>query len=440
VRELKEFIVSRWSDEFDKHPIHQLLNQADEYLETEVEDTDAAFEDERRRLKNVLGNLREVVAGLDPEFYPKQFLDQIHQHFTPHVLGQLKAYSAKPAIAQLKAANDQATAQVANTYYLAAMSRPQEAKEAIQNAREAFGSFASSMEATANETDQRFTKHEAELTAVSEKAAALKQALDGLDTSANDKLTEWQVDFTEKQTTRAEEYSTAKIEREKKFSTNLKEQQEKFDQERTDTVAKQQALFETAFEAFKQSAGSANKDIHEKQKTIRKLHDLVTDETVTGGYHKSAKDEGKAANFWRLTSIGCLVITAVWLGIKIKSGFAPLEGGGVNWPDVITASSLTAIFLYAAGYTSKQSKMHRDNETLLRSYALETQALDPFIASLASEEQQAIKAELVRRMFGQQNANGTTEPTKLDDGTVKTLVDKVADTVGDVVGKVVDKG
>ncbi|WP_278922588.1 hypothetical protein [Pseudophaeobacter profundi] len=432
--------MSRWSNEFENHPIHELLNQADEYLETGVEDTDAALEDERRRIKNVLGNLREIVAGLDPEYYPKQILDQIHQHFTPHVLGQLKAYSANPAVDQLRAANDQATAQVANTYILAAMSRPQEAKEAIQNAQDAFGSFAYSMETTANESDERFTKHEAELASVGKKVATLMQALNELDASANDKLTEWQDDFTEKQTTRAEEYSTAQIEREKKFAINLKEQQEKFDQERTDTLAKQQAHFDTAFQDFKKSAGSANKDIHEKQETIRKLHDLVTDETVTGGYHKSARDEGKAANFWRLSSIGCLLITAIWLGLKVKSGFAPLEGGGVNWPDVIAASSLTAIFLYAAGYTSRQSKMHRDNETLLRSYALETQALDPFIASLDSKEQQAVKAELVRRMFGQQNANGTKEPTKLDDGTVKTLVDKVSDTVSDVVGKVVDKG
>ncbi|UWR61399.1 hypothetical protein [Phaeobacter inhibens] len=432
--------MSRWSDEFGKHPIHQLLNQADEYLAVEVEDTDAAFEDERRRLKNILGILRAVVAGLDPDFYPKQWLDQIHQHFNGQVLNQLEAYSTQKTVSQLRAANDNATQYAPQIFNLAAMSRPQEAQEAIANAQKAFTSFAASMEATANETDQRFTKHEAKLAAVSEKAATLDQQLDGLETSANDKLAEWQDDFTEKQTTRAEEYSTAQIDRDNKFATNLKAQQEKFDQERTDTVAKQQALFDTAFEAFKQSAGSANKDIHEKQETIRKLHDLVTDETVTGGYHKSAKDEGKAADFWRLTSIGCLLITAIWLGIKIRSGFAPLEDGGMNWPDVITASSLTAIFLYAAGYTSRQSKMHRDNETLLRSYALETQALDPFIASLASKEQQAIKAELVRRMFGQQNANGTTEPAKLDDGTVKTLVDKVSDTVSDVVGKVVDKG
>lgn len=431
--------MSRWSDEFDKHPIHQLLNQADEYLAIEVKDTDAEFEDERRRLKNVLSNLRSVVAGLNPEFYPKQILDQIHQHFTPHVLGQLKQYSVTPSTNYLRAANDQATAQVANVYYLAAMSRPQETKEAIQNAQDAFGSFAASMESAANAMDERFTRREAQLAGVSEKAAALKQALDGIEASANNKLTEWQDDFTEKQTTRAEEYSTAQIDREKKFATSLKEQQERFDQERSKSLAKQQALFDAAFEAFNQSAESANKDIHEKQKAIRNLHDLVTDETVTGGYHKSARDEGRAANFWRLSSLGCLVITAAWLSFKINSGFAPLEDGSVNWPDLLTASSLTAIFLYAAGYTSRQSKMHRDNETLLRSYALETQALDPFIASLAPQEQQAIKAELVRRMFGQQNANGSIEPARLDDGTVKTLLDKVSDTVSDVMGKVVEK-
>ncbi len=431
--------MSRWSDEFDKHPIHPMLNRADEYLAIEVEDTDVEFEDERRRLKNVLSNLRSVVAGLNPEFYPKHILDQIHQHFTPHVLGQLKQYSVTPSTNYLRAANDQATAQVANVYYLAAMSRPQDTKEAIQNAQDAFGSFAASMESAANAMDERFTRREAELAGVSEKAAALKLALDGIEASASNKLTEWQDDFTEKQTTRAEEYSTAQIDREKKFATSLKEQQERFDQERSKSLAKQQALFDAAFEAFNQSAESANKDIHEKQKAIRNLHDLVTDETVTGGYHKSARDEGRAANFWRLSSIGCLVITAAWLAFKINSGFAPLEDGSVNWPELLTASSLTAIFLYAAGYTSRQSKMHRDNETLLRSYALETQALDPFIASLAPQEQQAIKAELVRRMFGQQNANGSIEPARLDDGTVKTLLDKVSDTVSDVMGKVVEK-
>ncbi|MGI3163905.1 hypothetical protein [Pseudooceanicola sp. 200-1SW] len=437
---MKEFEVSRWSDEFNKHPIHQLLDEADECIAVEVDDTDAEFEGERRRLKNVLGTLRAVVAGLDPDFYPKQSLDQIHQHFKGHVLNQLKAFSEQKSIVQLRTANDNATSYAPQIFNIAAMSRPQEAQQAVANAQDAFTSFSASMEAEAKETSQRLSTNEAELAAVSEKAAALDQKLSRLDASAIEKLAEWQDEFTEKQTTRAEEHSAAQIEREKKFSENLKAQIELFEQGRLDAIAKQMALFDTSFEDFKKSAEIARREIKGNQVAIRQLHDLVTDETVTGGYHKSSKDEGRAANFWRFASIVCLLATAIWLAYKVNHGFEALENGGVNWPDLITASSLTAIFLYAAGYTSRQSKMHRDNETLLRSYALETQALDPFIASLSSKEQQAIKAELVRRMFGQQNANGSTESAKLDDGTLKTLVDKVSDTLSEAVSKVVDKG
>lgn len=439
--ELKEFIVSRWSDEFDKHPIHQLLNQANEHLEAEVEETDSEFQNERLRLTNVLGNLKTVLAGLDSEFFPKTLLDQIQQNLShQHFLPQLQAYSNNPTLNNLQMANNHITASAPAIYQLASMSRQIESQEVIANAREAFNSFSTSMEAIAGDYDARFAQHETELGEFNQKFEELEENVSSLDTTTNEKLSEWQADFTAKQTARAEEHSKAQIERDTNFAENLKAQQSKFEAERIDTVKIQKARFNTEYDGFKLSADNANKEIKDDQAKIRTLHNLVSDETVTGGYHKSAKEEGKAANFWRLASIGCLIVTAIWLGLKIKSGFVPLENGAVNWPDVITASSLTAIFLYAAGYTSRQSKMHRDNETLLRSYALETQALDPFIASLASKEQQAIKAELVRRMFGQQNTNGTTEPTKLDDGTVKTLVDKFSDTVSDVVGKAVDKG
>ena len=440
VYELKEFIVSRWSAEFDKHPIHQLLNQANEYLETEVEDTDAAHEDERRRLKNVLGNLREVVAGLDPEFFPKPLLDQVHQHFNGQVLNQLKAYSTQKAVAQLRAANDNATQYAPQIFNLAAMSRPQESQEAITNAQKAFTSFAASMEATANETDERFTKHEAELRAVNEKATALEQTLDALDKSTNVKLAEWQEDYTKKQTMRAQEHSDAQIERDAKFEELLIEWKATVESQQTEIAATQTDKLRGTLDAFKAIGEETLADVKEKHTSIREIHKLVGRDSVAGGYQTSAGEEKAEANRWRWISLACLAAAIIWLGIKYWSGFTTTTAGGLNWPEIITASSLTAVFLVAAGYTSRQSKLHRDNEKLLRSYALETKALDPFIASLEKDEQQAIKAELVRRMFGQQNASGRDKQVKLDDGSMKTIVDKVSDGVTGIVEKVVDKG
>lgn len=432
--------MSRWSDEFDKHPIHQLLNQANEFLETEVEDTDAAFEDERRRLRNVIGNLRDVVAGLDPEFFPKPLVDQIHQHFNGQVLNQLKAYSMQKAIATLRAANDNATQYASQIFNLAAMSRPQESQKAIANAQKAFTSFAASMEATANETDERFSKHEAELRAINEKATALEQTLDALDTSTNKKLAEWQEDYTEKQTTRAQEHSDAQIERDTKFEELLTEWKATVESQQAKIAATQTDKLQGTLDEFKVIGEEMLVDVKEKHTSIREIHKLVGRDSVAGGYQTSAGEEKAEANRWRWISLACLAAAIIWLGFKYWSGFAATSGGGLNWPEIITASSLTAVFLVAAGYTSRQSKLHRDNEKLLRSYALETKALDPFIASLEKNEQQAIKAELVRRMFGQQNAIGRDKQVKLDEGSINTIAEKVSHGVTGIVGKVVDKG
>ncbi|MGZ2258086.1 hypothetical protein [Roseobacter sp. A03A-229] len=433
--------MSRWSEVFEKHPIHQLLNQAAEYLETEVEDTDAAFEDERRRLVSVVENLRTIIAGLNPEFYPQQWLDQIHQHLAhQHFNNQLQAYSSSPQMNHLTVANDHITQYAPQIFNLASMSRQMEAQDAITKAQKAFGSFTESMETTANETDERFNNHEAELQRISEKAESLEAELATLDTSVAEKLSEWQSEFTDKQTTRAEEYSENQIARETKFEELLTEWNAKIDNQQADIEKTQKDKLQATLDHFQETGRAVLADVSQKHEEVKEIHKLVGRDSVAGGYQTSAGDEKKQANFWRFVSLACIAGTAIWLLIKYNSGFTPGPDGGVNWPDVITASSLTAILIYAASYTSRQSRMHRDNEKLLRSYALETKALDPFIASLEKKEQQAIKAELVRRMFGQQNAVAERKNVKLDDTTVKTLVDSVTDTVSEAANKLVNKG
>lgn len=62
--------MSRWSDVFERHAIHKAISRINEVLAMELESGDAEFEDERRRLRNVMEGLQEIVSGLDPEFFP----------------------------------------------------------------------------------------------------------------------------------------------------------------------------------------------------------------------------------------------------------------------------------------------------------------------------------------------------------------------------------
>lgn len=432
--------MSRWKNDLDDHAIHETLRQSAEWLDTEVEDTDADFEEERRRLRKVLGEVQKIVSGLDGDFFPNQWLDQINQHLRhQQFFQQLQAYSKTPQVGHLKTANDHISQFAPQVFHLSAMSRPVESAKVIKKAEDAFSSFAESMEAKARNTDTRLSKSEAALKAVDEKAVALEQQLDGLETTVSEKLSEWQNDFTEKQTAHAQQHSDAQIERETKFGELLSEWKKTVETQRSEISEEQTYKLQATLDHFKETGEAVLRDVNEKHQAVLEIHKLVGRDSVAGGYQQSAGEEKTEANRWRWISLGCLLAAVVWLGVKYWSGFERVEGGGLNWPEIITASSLTAIFLVAAGYTSRQSKIHRDNEKQLRSYALETKALDPFIASLEPTEQQAIKAELVRRMFGQQNAQTTGKPASVDDATVKTALEKLPDAVAQTVKRVIEK-
>lgn len=102
----------------------------------------------------------------------------------------MQQYKNSPGVSHLRLANDHMTQYVPQVFQLAAMSRQPEAQEVISNAQKAFGSFSRSMASTANQSDERFNRHESELEAVREKSEELERALNALSSATSDKLTE----------------------------------------------------------------------------------------------------------------------------------------------------------------------------------------------------------------------------------------------------------
>lgn len=149
--------MSRWKNDFETHPIHETLRQSAEWLDAKVEDTNADFEEERSRLRKVLGEVQRIVSGLDSDFFPKQLLDQIDQHLRQQqFFQQLQAYSKTPNVGHLQTANNHITQYAPQIFHLSAMTRPVESTKVIRKAEDAFASFAESMETKANNTDARF--------------------------------------------------------------------------------------------------------------------------------------------------------------------------------------------------------------------------------------------------------------------------------------------
>ncbi|SDW82165.1 hypothetical protein SAMN05444358_1011853 [Ruegeria halocynthiae] len=432
--------MSRWSNEFENHPLHETLRQSAEFIEVEVENTELEFDEERHRLTKVLGNLQDTVTGLDDEFFPKALLDQINQHLRHgNFFQQLQAYMSSPQITHLQTANNHITQYAPQIYQLAAMSRLPEPQKVIKHAEKAYRSFSASMDGFIKQTEEKLEETAETHSELENKANDLGDQLDSLSTNAETKFSEWQSDFTEKQTARAEEHSEAQIERDTKFEELLSEWRKSADTQHIELGKSQAEKLTTLLERFTKQGETALADVNAKHQAVLEIHKLVGRDSVAGGYQKSAGEEKKEADLWRWISMGSLGAAIVWLAFKYWVGFEPTDSGTLNWANIITASSLTAILLVTAGYASRQSKMHRDNEKQMRSFALETKALDPFIANLEEKDQKEIKAELIKRMFGQQHIQISGRLNRIDDGTVKTLAERIADKASQALIRSSDK-
>lgn len=381
-----------------------------------------------------MDSLQGIVSGVDPEFYPQALLDQINSHlWHQHFFQGLQTYSKTTQLGQLQTANNHLTQYSPQIYQLAAMARPVEARNVIKKAEDAFTSFAATMESTAAAADVKLGENIHKLDNLNQTASTLDVKLKAIEVSADEKQAEWQADFTTNQTTRAEEHSEAQIERGNEFDTLLSEWKEQARSQTGEISSQYDEKLRSQTKTFQDYAIETMDDMKSKHESVLDIHKLVGRDSVAGGYQKNAGEEQTAANLWHRISMGALIAAITWLAVKYLMGFEALDGGTLNWPEIITASSLTAILLATAGYASSQSKMHRDNEKRMRSFALETKALDSFMASLTEDQQQKIKVELIRRMFGQQHNDGSGKAIKVDDATIKTMVEKVVDGVKGVV-------
>jgi hypothetical protein len=156
---------------------------------------------------------------------------------------------------------------------------------------------------------------------------------------------------------------------------------------------------------------------------------LVAGDGVVAGYVNNAESEKKQANFWRWASIFFIALTAAWLGGTYYLDVTPDADAGTILARMARIVPLTAVFIYGAVYASKQSNIHRNNEKQTRWFALEVKAIDPFIASLDSEQQKQLKEKLTERIFGQNNNVSVSNEANVDPNMLKIILDTIKEVI-----------
>ncbi|NOX39118.1 MAG: hypothetical protein GXP05_00970 [Alphaproteobacteria bacterium] len=275
------------------------------------------------------------------------------------------------------------------------------------------------------------------LNALKQSAERLQQEHEALTSSTGTSLSGWQSEFTDAQTSRAEEYSLAKIERGEEFGEAVREIRAKASTKLIETTKKHNEAFKTAFDSFGTDVNSKTGDIEEKHKKILEIYELVAADGVAGGYKKGADDAKSAAFNWSVVSMACVILG--WVMFKGRLGFGIANGGGLDWPVMVTTVSITAVIFVAAQFASGQSRLHRVNEQRMRWFSLEVKAIDPFISSLPVEMQQELKKQLSERLFGQDRVADDNLKSGIDILTVEKMMNSLSKSFGEALKAVTRK-
>lgn len=459
--------MSRWSDQFEKHQIHETVRQIRDWAFIEIEGIDSDHEMEQRRLLKVIDTIKDLLESMDPEFYPEGILNSLDQKLKqPQVWNELSAYSSDGNVQHIRTANDHLTGQIPTIYQLASFSKQPESRKAVRAIETAYDDFCKSIEKAKKEFEEEASEKASEIADLESRTTELNTLVDSLKTTTDTQIATWEKEFTEAQTSRIKEHSDAEIARSKEYEAELQEFKDNAEKARQETTKKHDDALKAAFDGYAEDVQTKTAEINTKHEEILTLHGLVTTDGVAGGYKKGADEEWWAATIWSGISMVCYGLILLWVIFKGRLGFgivgspapgvvedagaaaATEDGGstvvegvanaigtlasnGIEWPLVVTTLSVTAVAILAAQYAGRQSRVHRMNEQRLRWFSFEIAAIDPFIASLPPEKQKEMKANLAEKLFGQDRVV-EERPQKVrgvDSSAMKTLLEELKEII-----------
>lgn len=414
--------MSRWKELFDAHPIHGTLGELRGMAETQFQDVDSQEVPEKRRFIKVICTFEEILGKLDPELTPTNQLDSLNTVLrapNQNIWNQLTAYAGNGNVAHLASANDHISNQLTTLSLLLAIAKRSAREAPLRGLEKVADEAAEALVAKKENVQEQYDILSESLGATQNELVKLTSTIEARRTATDNQLAQWQQQFADAQERRSAEYSswreTTDDKAKEAIQTIVNESKEKTTLLQDGTDAKLTEIIQ---------------DAKFKHQSILDLYELTAGDSVAAGYLKNADDEFKQANTWRHVTIGFIVATVIWLLIANFFDSAVNTDGNIVWSKLVTIISLTGVLLFGAAYSSQQSNRHRSNEKKTRWFALQVKAVDPFISSLTSDQQQTLKKALSEKLFGGINEAGDKDGTVIDEHAWSVVVKSITDILG----------
>ena len=408
--------MSHWDQLFEDHPLHATLKEATRLINTEFDDTDGEEQFEKRRLSKLIDILEKTLAELDPELVPYITLGRIEAVIRQSFLNELMAYNSNRNHQHLKNANKYLDDVLVPLSQLLAIAKKSETTKPIKGLEKLLDEFTKTIVSKKESLETEINNLSGVLKTQEGKLKELSNSIDTKKQETGKLLSSWQ-----------EQHSDAQHKRDSAFTAEQKIRVDTFADWKKEVEQDAKTQIDHLIESSTDKISPYIKNAQEKHAAILELHKLVAGDSVASGYHQSADNEKKQANFWHAATVIFIIATAAWAMYAYNADTAISNDGEILLIKLLQAFSVTGVLLFGAAYSTKQSNAHRKNETQARWFALEVKAIDPFISSLAEQDQAALKHKLSDRLFGQQRNDTEKETSVAYKHTFETITKGIID-------------
>ncbi len=175
--------------------------------------------------------------------------------------------------------------------------------------------------------------------------------------------------------------------------------------------------FDEILSTARVSAENAVERIMEHVSHAGRLVEILSASSMSNGYRQTAEAAKSRTSFWRF-----LAVSIFLLWIFLASYFLwETRSLDFSWTQVIRQLIASTPFLLISGFAALQVSHHQRVERVYRKAELELASIEPFLATLSSDERNDVKRSLVDKFFGNS-----------DSDVPKSEVKKVMSTVSDL--------
>lgn len=169
-----------------------------------------------------------------------------------------------------------------------------------------------------------------------------------------------------------------------------------------------------------EDAAEYSQEVHSQ---INELLGQTASKVLLVDYAHTADAEKTSANIMRRWALICMALAG---GVLCFALYESLKSE-LDWRQAIFKTLAAIALSVPAAYLARESAKHRNQEHINRKISLDLRAIDPYIATLPSEERNSIKSEIASRIFGVQesgNVYSDNYPVNIQE-LAKLIIEKI---------------